>query len=469
MTRNTAVQFLLTTFLLLSGAATAFSQVAVSGKVHDVEGQPLSKVVVSIPEWNARTYSDEQGNFSIPVAQGATGQVTVVFDSPTCYSQTITVKLELAGATMDVALTPRSIVKQEVNVIASRLDVPLEVNPAATSVVVPQTLAQMPRGVAPEEALESVPSVKVDNQANGERVHISIRGQGILSEHGIRGIEVLLNGIPLSDPSGFVPDLFDVDWNGIQEVQVMRGPVAVLYGGGSAGGVIDLRTHQPEETSNGSFWSTGGSNGFYKARGEYSGTVKGMGYDFALSRNAGDGYRDHTRVLGRHCVGAAVFQADAFASSECVQPGHGVLQPERRRTEPGMARGEPPAGESRCLTYNEYQKTSRFTGGVSGDWKASENQDIAFTLFTRPTWYTESVPSSVQHRDIHPLEGSVQYNFEQHGARSATTSEWDSIWAGSGRRASAYPNMGDAVRGSESGCRCRTSPRATWRPTSWTA
>ena len=54
--------------------------------------------------------------------------------------------------------------------------------------------------------------MKVDNQANGERVHVSMRGQGILTERGVRGIKVLLDGLPGNDPSGFAPDLFDVDW-----------------------------------------------------------------------------------------------------------------------------------------------------------------------------------------------------------------------------------------------------------------
>ena len=37
----------------------------------------------------------------------------------------------------------------------------------------------------------------VDNQANGERVHLSIRGQGILSERGIRGTQVLYGRRPI--------------------------------------------------------------------------------------------------------------------------------------------------------------------------------------------------------------------------------------------------------------------------------
>ena len=74
-----------------------------------------------------------------------------------------------APAALDVVLTPRTVVREEINVVSSRLDIPYAVNPASTAVVVPQTFDELPRGVGAEEALAAVPGVKVDNQANGER------------------------------------------------------------------------------------------------------------------------------------------------------------------------------------------------------------------------------------------------------------------------------------------------------------
>ena len=74
--------------------------------------------------------------------------------------------------------------KLEVVVTASRIEIPLKENPSATTVMGEEALNNMPRSVAAEEALFLVPGVKVENQANGERGHLYIRGQGILSERG---------------------------------------------------------------------------------------------------------------------------------------------------------------------------------------------------------------------------------------------------------------------------------------------
>jgi outer membrane receptor protein involved in Fe transport len=66
-------------------------------------------------------------------------------------------------------------------VTALRTGIPLRETPAATALIDRTELAAMPRTIAVDEAVRLVPGVKVDNQADGERVHISMRGQGILS------------------------------------------------------------------------------------------------------------------------------------------------------------------------------------------------------------------------------------------------------------------------------------------------
>ena len=126
-------------------------------------------------------------------------------------------------------------------VTAPRVEIPLKDNPAATTVVGDGAEVDAASGRRRGSA-QLVPGVKVDNQADGERVHLSIRGQGLLTERGVRGITVLLDGLPLNDPTGFAPDLFDVDWAAVQRVEVLRGVASALYGGGSSGGVINITT-----------------------------------------------------------------------------------------------------------------------------------------------------------------------------------------------------------------------------------
>ncbi len=394
--------------LALSGAA--YGQVSVHGKVQNVGGQPLKSVTVTGAA--VKTSTDEQGQFTVQLQSGAQ-PVQLLFEAPGFYPQKVTLKPSEFTVELEVTLTPRSVIKQDVSVIASRLDIPLAVNPAATTVVAPEAFDLMPKGVGAEEALQGVPGVKVDNQADGERVHVSIRGQGILSEHGLRGIQVVLDGIPLSDPTGFVADLYDIDWNNIQELAVMRGPVAVLYGGSSSGGVIDVTSRQPQETTHGGLWSSGGSNGLYKARADVSGFANGVGYSVDLARTAGVGYRHHTEFWGDNISGRLDFKPARNFHLNLLALGTGFFNQNAEGLNLEQVQEDRRMPNPDSVTYNEYQRTMRFLGGITGDWSATENQRLAFNFYTRKTEYKEPVPSSVEHRSMIAPGGSAQYHFDQ--------------------------------------------------------
>jgi iron complex outermembrane recepter protein len=430
-----------------SSAIILYAQNMLEGKVSNSDGQPLKNVVVTAPELGLRTFTDEQGHFSLQV-KAASGPVQVAFDAPGYYSQSANYKPSSEPMLFEIVLIPHTVVQQEVNVVASRLDIPYAVNPAATAIVTPATLEVMPRGVGAEEALATVPGVKIDNQADGERVHMSIRGQGILSEHGLRGIQVLYNGIPLNDPTGFAPDMFDVDWNGITELNVVRGPVGVLYGGGSSAGVLDIRTGEPEQTSHGGFWSTGGSNGFYKSRVDFSGMFSGVGYSFAMSRTAGDGYRDHSAFWGDNISSRFGFSPVQKLHLTVMLLGTGYFNqnPEGLGLDWLLAWG-PRAANPDSIAYNEYQKTRRFTGGITGDWITSDRQHLAFTFFTRRTQYDEPVPSSVDHRTYLAPGGSAQYHIETGSGFFKNYFSVGSDLDRQGIKESIYPNLGFAIQG----------------------
>lgn len=432
-------------FFLTADARPA-GGVSISGRVTDVYGRSLKSVSVAAG-MGVRAFSDDKGEFTIRViAPGK--QVRLVFESPGYYSESLVWGIDTQPGPVEVVLTPVKILKQEVTVVASRLDIPLRVNPAATSVVGPDTLDAVPRALAADEALRGIPGVKVDNQANGERVHLSIRGQGILTERGIRGIQVLLDGIPLNDPTGFVPDLFDVDWAAVQEMAVLRGPVAFLYGGGSAGGVIDIRTHEPiSGPVHGGVWTSGGSNGFYKTRGEVSGAFAGAAYLFSGSRSAGDGYRDHTAFSADNFYGKLTFNATRRLRLHPLLMGTYFFNQNAEGLNLTWLHQNWRMANPDALTYNEYQRTARLTGGLTGQVTASEHQRLSFTFYSRWTAYKEPVPSSVSHRYLNSPGGSIQYEAEgstgrlRHHFSSGLDLDRQFI---ADRR---HPNLGNAVEG----------------------
>jgi iron complex outermembrane receptor protein len=148
-------------------------------------------------------------------------------------------------------------------------------------------------GMALDEALGGVPGVQVDNRFNyalGER--ISVRGFGARAQFGVRGVRVLVDGIPATMPDGQT-SLNHVDLGTLGRAEVIRGPASALYGNAS-GGVIRLAGAPPPAVPFGSeYQATGGSDGLLRLRTTLGGQTAGISYQATLSRLDFEGYRRH--------------------------------------------------------------------------------------------------------------------------------------------------------------------------------
>ncbi|WP_033486168.1 Plug domain-containing protein, partial [Xanthomonas phaseoli] len=95
------------------------------------------------------------------------------------------------------------------------------------------------RGAQVSELLDGIPGlVARDRQNYAQDTQLSIRGFGARSTFGVRGVRLLVDGIPASMPDG-QGQLSHFNVLGAQRVEVLRGPFSALYGN-SSGGVLQL-------------------------------------------------------------------------------------------------------------------------------------------------------------------------------------------------------------------------------------
>jgi len=94
------------------------------------------------------------------------------------------------------------------------------------------------------ELLQGINGVQADSRSNyAQDTRITLRGFGARAAFGVRGLDLQIDGIPLTMPDGqgqFSGAVLD----GVTQISVLTGPVAALYGNG-AGGVINLKTSAP--------------------------------------------------------------------------------------------------------------------------------------------------------------------------------------------------------------------------------
>ena len=95
-----------------------------------------------------------------------------------------------------------------------------------------------------QEYLTAIPGVFTLNSSNyAQDLRISIRGFGARAGFGIRGIKLVVDGIPETTPDG-QGQLDNLPLSLIREISVIRGPSALRYGNAS-GGVIAINTLSP--------------------------------------------------------------------------------------------------------------------------------------------------------------------------------------------------------------------------------
>ena len=299
----------------------------------------------------------------------------------------------------------------EVVVTANRIPTLLKNSPSALSLVTQSDLSTMPKTIGAEEALRLVPGIRVDNQHDGERVHISIRGQGILTERGLRGVGVFLDGIPINDPSGFAPDLYDIDWENVGKIEVLRGPSAGLYGSSASAGVLNITTNfSSRKALGGVFAQNIGSNGFYKTFAKLAGVKDKFNYGVSFSKENGNGYRNHQAFWGNKFYEKITFRPSGKISLTQVVSHSGYFQQNPEGLNLRQLAVNPRQANPDARPFNEYQKTNRTTLGITGIYKISPKQNIRAYSFYRTWNYKETSNKCAEYRTyVYPGAG-IQYN-----------------------------------------------------------
>mgnify|MGYP001822311189 FL=1 len=112
----------------------------------------------------------------------------------------------------------------EIIVTATRLQTTVREAARSVSVVDQQHIQNGTQQLALDEALAGVPGLYMQNRYNmAQDLRISLRGFGARSAFGIRGIKIIVDGIPETLPDGQA-GVDSIDLGSAKSIQVKRGP-----------------------------------------------------------------------------------------------------------------------------------------------------------------------------------------------------------------------------------------------------
>lgn len=149
------------------------------------------------------------------------------------------------------------------------------------------------------ESLGLVPGINVANRNNyAQDLQISIRGFGSRAPFGVRGVRLMVDGLPQSLPDG-QGQTSQFAASSTSRIEVLRGPLAALYGNAS-GGVIQAFTRDPSEKPEWTVTGYAGSDELYRSSIQYSETRGDYGLVFDYGALSSEGFRQYSAAERHH-------------------------------------------------------------------------------------------------------------------------------------------------------------------------
>lgn len=177
-------------------------------------------------------------------------------------------------------------------VSATRAPAPVLQVPASVDRIYGEEIREGRPQVNLSETLGRVPGIVVQNRQNyAQDLQISSRGFGARATFGVRGIRIIVDGVPATMPDG-QGQAATIPLGSVRSIEVLRGPFSALYGN-AAGGVIVAQSEEPDTP----FVEANGFAGRYgsaRAALKFGGAWGAWSALVDASRFETDGYREHS-------------------------------------------------------------------------------------------------------------------------------------------------------------------------------
>jgi len=232
-----------------------------------------------------------------------------------------------------------------------------------------------------QEYLEGVPGLFSLNANNyAQDIRISLRGFGARSAFGIRGIKIVIDGIPETTPDG-QGQIDNVPLGLIENIEVLRGPQASFYGNAS-GGIISIKTIDSLSENKNIFKSSIGNYNLQSYQFTSYLNKKNTNALIYLNDIQTNGFRNHSRLkqkafnlkLRHRFKDKSLLNFQFNYTDSPMAQDSGGLTKEETLLEWDMAR-------QRNIDYDTYEKISQLKFGFNWEKKLRKKMKLNFFSF----------------------------------------------------------------------------------------
>ncbi len=267
-----------TVLLLLAGTAQAAG--TISGTVRKESGEPLfaaNVLVTSLADPSSKTgrLTDQDGRFRVENLRAGRYEIRVSYVG---FDTFVIDALELADdavETVEIDLTEAPIEMNKVIISASRREEKVLDAPASVQVVEGKEVRERVV-LSPADHLQARPAVDVQ-RAGINQGTVVIRGfNNIFSGATLTLVDNRIARVPSLRYNAL--NLIPTSNEDIEQIELVSGPGAALYGPNSANGVLHIRTRSPFDSPGTSISVAGGEQSVFLVSGRHAGNSGDLGW-----------------------------------------------------------------------------------------------------------------------------------------------------------------------------------------------
>lgn len=209
-------------------------------------------------------------------------------------------------------------------VTATRISQPVKEVTAAVSVIT-REMIENSNATSVAELLPTIPGVAITNQYGGYGARTGIAIRGINGGADSQKLLLLIDGRPANGAFKGTINWSTIPLSNVERIEVVRGPVSVLYGNNAFGGAVNIITKKPEKDST-TISTSYGSWATQTWSLVQEGKTDKVGYTFTADYGKSNGFRDHSDYEGntfslKADVGDAVTIRTGYTKFDRTNPG----------------------------------------------------------------------------------------------------------------------------------------------------
>ena len=287
---------------------------------------------------------------------------------------------------------PLVIVINPPKVNATRVEKNIINIPASVSHIGKEKIQLGTEQIGLDESMGKVPGVFFLNRYNyAQDLRLSIRGFGARSSFGIRGVKIIVDGIPETLPDG-QGSIDGVDIGSIYKINVIRGPSSSLYGNAS-GGAILIETERGSKLPFIELRNTYGDFNLNKQQLKIGGETANLNYLLNISNTSVDGYRENSEFENKQFNGR--FEYSLSGKSSIVSTIHHTDQP--LANDPGGITAEdvttnPRQARSQNLNFQAGEKVKQTRLGLVYKTQLNKSRAIEVRTYNTNRDFSNKLP-----------------------------------------------------------------------------